>query len=880
VGTVNGRTSRSAYTPVRLRGRIFRDVTEAPPQMQPGDEILITDMSRLRPKNVFSERSEKGKWWLRGYTTSDQPQEQFMVCVQEWDPVDPASCLAPQFEMPLNFTGWYEVWIQGSLDVRLSGEKHFLACSGDETLYRAADLTGQYLVFRQVGGTYDSVRKRCQAVLLGVRLVKLSDEQVTELQAERARQDTNIIGYDNDGFSSFWHNAVHDRACIARLLEPLRDQSVAFLNISLGGVGGITIPTPYTGLYQMSSSSQRDGDFRANAFFRWCYENDVNILDVLTEYGHQVGVKIFAALMMERSFSRDDTMHAHPEWRVKRGRGTWDYAIPEVHDYQIKKIAWIIENYDIDGFTIDFTRYGHYFNEDEPNKFEHMNNFVRKLRAAVDEVNANREHKCLLCASFGERSWHLTHWGSGKLDDQGLDIKTWLEEGIFDIIMPEGPTVLHWMKLGENSRTQIWPRMVAGVTLSTHTKAEHSLGPKEIEKEVKWAFDHGAPGIFFFNQGTWTTLGRLGFKEELDLRTKVDELYGQHQSPGPEITYTQWHPGWHQKNAQRIALRKPLTIAVDADGQVDSDLTIPIRNTFDHPVTAVVIWLPGEDENAEPWTITPESEAADIAPGEEGHIVFHLKGSGVRYKAVPRPDIRMAAEGQEVFHDRLRLHAVPRMICKQVSSAPTIDGDLGDEAWASVGGLQPIDLWLVDQTDKAPWKTQVAVAYDEDNLYLAYECSGLDVSKLDREVYERDTNRVYGRDYLGVLIDPEGTESGYLRFQVTPAGTQADFRNYFYSLGGRLVEDLKWNADWTAGTAWRDDGYAIELAIPFAALDATPQPGDVWRGNIVVRADGSGFAVVDAGFDQDGVTASWSSAKQPFHLPRNHGTLHGTLVFQ
>jgi len=38
VGTVNGRTSRSAYTPVRLRGRIFRDVTEAPPQMQPGDD--------------------------------------------------------------------------------------------------------------------------------------------------------------------------------------------------------------------------------------------------------------------------------------------------------------------------------------------------------------------------------------------------------------------------------------------------------------------------------------------------------------------------------------------------------------------------------------------------------------------------------------------------------------------------------------------------------------------------------------------------------------------------------------------------------------------------------------------------------------------------
>ena len=47
--------------------------------------------------------------------------------------------------------------------------------------------------------------------------------------------------------------------------------------------------------------------------------------------------------------------------------------------------------------------------------------------------------KVQLCASFSDRSWYILHWGSGKLEDQGLDAKTWFKENIFDIILPEGP---------------------------------------------------------------------------------------------------------------------------------------------------------------------------------------------------------------------------------------------------------------------------------------------------------------------------------------------------------------------------------------------------------------------------------------------------------
>ncbi|MEA3364484.1 MAG: hypothetical protein U9Q79_02495, partial [Candidatus Hydrogenedentes bacterium] len=417
-------------------GRVFENVFPPPADLEPGDELLITDMAHFGPAAGISDHCVKGKWWRREYTLKGESEPHSMLSVELQDPHDPESCLAPALHLALDLKGWYEIWVRtyrhhenGGIDVRLSGEPYFLHAdplqvnpeSPDtrygalvELRYRAADLTGRDLVFQQPYGTYESQTKLANASLAGVRLVKLSDEQIAQLEAERVSTPPKTVGYDNDGFSYFHRWAVHDKACIARLLEPLRDTSATFLNYELGGLGGLFIPTPYTGMYQMTGHT-RHGDYRANAFYRWCFENDVNILRVLTNRAHEVGLDLYASLMLQRCFSPDEVMRRHPEWKVKRGPGTWDYALPEVQDYQVKKFGWIMQNHDIDGFIVDFTRYGHYFNQDEPDKFGHMNTFLRKVRAATDAVNAKKERKVALCASFGDRSWHLTHWGTGKL---------------------------------------------------------------------------------------------------------------------------------------------------------------------------------------------------------------------------------------------------------------------------------------------------------------------------------------------------------------------------------------------------------------------------------------------------------------------------------
>ena len=887
VATLPGEDATRLYAPVRLRGRVFRNPKEPPANIRPGDEIVLTDLARLEPAKNIAETSVKGKWWRRKFRVPGESEERALVCVEAHDPDDSGACLAGELTLPLNLEGWYEVWVRtyrpqsgGGVDVRLSDEPYFLHANPLEidglpgytrppegalvdVRYRAADLSDRHLVFRQPYGTFESESKRCSAALAGVRLVKLSEDEVARIREHAVRKRSRTIGYDNDGFSYFFRWGTRDPACIARLLEPMRDQSAAFLNMELGGLGGIIIPTPYTEMYQMRGHD-RDGDLRANAFFRWCFENDVNILKVLTDRAHEVNLKLFASLMMERSFSPDKTMRAHPEWSIRKGRGRWNYALDEVQDYQVKKIAWICENHDIDGFIVDFTRYGHFFNEDEPNKFDHMNAFLRKLRAAIDAVNAKKDRKVALCASFGEKSWHVTHWGTGKLTDQGLDVQTWLKENLFEAIMPEGPTAVDYVQMAKDvgSRTQVWPRKVCRVTFTDHRFVKGDEGPKELENGAKAWYDQGVPGIFFFNHETWTTLGRIGLADELKLRTKVDDVYGYRE--GPVIEFDRWYPGAAEEEKQRATFA-PLCIDAASPKTIESELIVPVVNTFKHPVKVTATWQFPEVEEGK-WSVKRTEGTTELGPGEEGHIAFRVSGKDTDPTAPPRLRFAFSTDAGAVFHHSEPVRAVPATVCKRIGAAPTVDGRLNDAAWEAAGGLRPMPFFQVGKDVSVPGSMKATIVRDDDCLYVALDYTG-DLAKAKPKRLKRDDRNVYRRDHVQLAIDTAGKEREYRAFTTTLAGEQADSSAGFDSFAGHYRRNEKWNADWEAKTALRDDGFSVEMAIPLSAL-AVPKPGDVWRMNLILRAR-------DA--DSGQFEASWSSPARALHLPRAEGTLFGTL---
>ena len=239
-----------------------------------GDEIILRDFSRMTPKDAMTNKSQRGKWWLRPYQEKDGAKHTMLMTVER-DMEKPESCIVPTVTYPLGLDGWYEVWIAtyrgsygGGVDVKVSGDDCFVhidpqqvALHGKRPMPRvgaivemnykpAVDLGGQNILVRQPFGTFESWHwGRCDAALAYIRLVKLSDEEVAAFKADQARTDRRVIAYDDDNFSRYWFWGGESKEKILRIFEPFRYHDIEFFSLCLGVPGMIKVPSPYNVMY-------------------------------------------------------------------------------------------------------------------------------------------------------------------------------------------------------------------------------------------------------------------------------------------------------------------------------------------------------------------------------------------------------------------------------------------------------------------------------------------------------------------------------------------------------------------------------------------------------------------------------------------------------
>ena len=177
------------------------------------------------------------------------------------------------------------------------------------------------------------------------------------------------------------------------------------------------------------------------------------------------------------------------------------------------------------------------------------------------------------------------------------------------------------------------------------------------------------------------------------------------------------------------------------------------------------------------------------------------------------------------------------------SSAPAIDGDLGDEAWQEVPWTEPfIDIRGEDWPTPA-WTTRAKITWDERCLYVGAE---LEEPHLWATLTERDA--IIYRDHdFEVFLDPDGNGLEYYELEINALGTEFDlFLDRPYSRAGRAhiewdMEGLR-SAVRLGGTlndpSDEDQGWTVEIAIPWSAL----RPPDGFeaaagRETVTARAD-------------------------------------------
>ena len=160
-----------------------------------------------------------------------------------------------------------------------------------------------------------------------------------------------------------------------------------------------------------------------------------------------------------------------------------------------------------------------------------------------------------------------------------------------------------------------------------------------------------------------------------------------------------------------------------------------------------------------------------------------------------------------------------------------LDGRLDEEVYLTVPPITDFVQQEPDTGAVATERTEVWVMFDGETLYVGARCLVSEPGRVVANEMKRDSPGMFGNDSLAVILD-----------------TYYDRRNGFIfitnSLGGifdatvtnERTPNLDWNTVWDVRTSRFEDGWTVELAIPFKSLRYRTGAAQLWGINMQRRA--------------------------------------------
>jgi len=158
----------------------------------------------------------------------------------------------------------------------------------------------------------------------------------------------------------------------------------------------------------------------------------------------------------------------------------------------------------------------------------------------------------------------------------------------------------------------------------------------------------------------------------------------------------------------------------------------------------------------------------------------------------------------------------------RTTKAPKIDGVLDDSIWQNAEiatnfiQFRP-EMGVVLEGHQ---KTTVQMTYDDQAIYLAAYLKDRP-EDIQRQFTSRDN---FGQsDFFGLVLNPNNDAQNDTEFFVFSSGTQADA-----VASPDNGEDFGWNAVWDSAVKIVDNGWIIEMKIPYRALRFSNQDVQTW----------------------------------------------------
>ncbi len=207
-----------------------------------------------------------------------------------------------------------------------------------------------------------------------------------------------------------------------------------------------------------------------------------------------------------------------------------NYAKPEVRELRCSRIEKVARAYDFDGFELDFMRAPMFFKPGEVQEnLSAMNEFVRQIRQTLNNVGEKRGRRYLLAVRIPDTSEMALR--------TGLDVKTWLDEHLVDMLMvgggymPFSDRVKELIDIAHTYQTPAYPVVDIDGWYSEEEKVyknapphacafDSHCEPAKVRAIASNFWSLGADGVYLFN---WYGLPADAI-EQLELLNQIGDV--------------------------------------------------------------------------------------------------------------------------------------------------------------------------------------------------------------------------------------------------------------------------------------------------------------------------------------------------------------------
>ncbi len=165
---------------------------------------------------------------------------------------------------------------------------------------------------------------------------------------------------------------------------------------------------------------------------------------------------------------------------------------------------------------------------------------------------------------------------------------------------------------------------------------------------------------------------------------------------------------------------------------------------------------------------------------------------------------------------------------KKIGAVPAdgtvkIDGYLDEPAWKSAPAAVDFVQRNPYNGKPATFSTEVRFLYDNTGLYIGATMYDPHPDSIPAQLGLRDSDDL-NADNFTLVISPFNDGINAFCFSVYVSNVQTDFKIY----GADADDDLSWNAVWISKARKNDQGWIVEMKIPYSAIRFPKKPIQEW----------------------------------------------------